>query len=211
MPRATRAKPRALRCTYKEGNRRCPYDGDGEPSLCKAHRIALAEVMRPKAPARVLLETLGDWLQGKPINREATIGAAEDFLNQWAGTLGSEYRPDMFDGASEDHVHQRAQSGQGRPWYWNIAHAAAQGQAGHAGQARQSPPGPDQDLIRARVAARQVMGFAPRERLDAEMIKRRHRELVRKNHPDRHPGRPEFHRKMAAINAANDVLVAELG
>jgi hypothetical protein len=201
------AKPRAKRCAYKENGRRCPFDGEGEPPLCKAHRVSLAEMARPKPPGRVLLESLGDLLQGKPINREATLGAAEDFLNQWAGNLGSQYRPDIFDGASENTVHQRAQSGTGRPWWWNIAHATEQPPNGHARP--QSPP--EADLIRARLAARQVMGFTHNEPLDAGKIKARHRELVRKYHPDRHPDRQrEMDKKMSAINAARDVLEAAL-
>jgi hypothetical protein len=200
-------KPRAKRCVYKEGGRRCPFDGEGEPSLCQAHRVAIAEAARPKPPGRALLDSLGDWLQGRPINRDATIGAAEDFLNQWAGGIGSQYRPDIFDGASENTVHQRSQSGQGRPWWWNIAHAT--GQDGHA---QHQQPNPDTDLLRARVAARQVMGFGLREPLDAGKIKARHRELVRQYHPDRQPPerRAAATKKMAAINAARDVLEAAL-
>jgi hypothetical protein len=158
----------------------------------------------------VLLDSLGDWLQGKPINRDATIGAAEDFLNQWAGNLGSQYRPDTMGGESEDNVHRRAQSGLGgRPWWWNIAHAAGQGgQNGHA----RPQPNPDADLIRARIAARQVMGFTADERLDAGKIKARHRELVRRYHPDQQPAerRAAATKKMAAINAARDMLEAAL-
>ncbi len=196
-------KARAKRCTYKEGSRRCPYDGDGVPSLCHAHRIALAEIARPKPPGRVLLDSLGDFLQGKPINREATIGAAEDFLSQWANGLGSQYHPDMIDGESEDSTHRRGQSGTGRPWWWNIPHA---GPRAHRGGGQQPPHHPEVELLRARLAARQVMGFTATEKLDAATIKTRHRELVRKNHPDGGGS----HKKMAAINAARDILEATL-
>lgn len=190
-----RAKP-PPRCTYKEGTRRCPFDGTGTPPICNAHRVSLAEAARPKAPARVLLDSLGDWLQGNSINRDATIGAAEAFLNQWIAGIGGHYRPDIG-GVSENGAHRRAQSGAARPWNWNIPHAGT----------RQPPQrDPDEQLQHARSAARQVMGFMPREVLDADTIKTRHRELLKKHHPDRGGST----QKMATINAARDVLMAEL-
>lgn len=146
----------------------------------------------------MLLESLGDLLQGNPINREATIGAAEAFLNQWATGIGGNYRPDISGGGSEDAVHRRAQSGQGRPWNWNIPHAGG----------RRQPPqhDPEAELLRARAAARQVMGFGADEPIDAAKIKVRHRELVRKHHPDRGGST----KKMANINLARDVLMEAL-
>lgn len=194
MPRA-----KAPRCTYKEGSRRCPYDGEGDPALCRPHRIALAEIAKPRAPSRVLLDSIGDWLQGNPINRDATIGAAEAFLNQWVAGLGGDYRPDIRGGASEDTVHRRAQPGT-RPWNWNIPHAG--------GNQERPPPGPDpeEELRKARAAARQVFGFQPREPLDVDKIKARHRMLLKRHHPD-HGGSTQ---RMAAINAARDVLMDSL-
>jgi hypothetical protein len=192
MPRA-----KMPRCTYKEGSRRCPMDGSGDPPLCAPHRVALAEASRPKPPARVLLDSLSDWLQGNPINRDATLGAAEAFLSQWVAGIGGNYRPDIA-GISEDAAHRRAQSGTERPWNWNIP---------HSGQRQQPPPhDPDAELRRARAAARQVLGFAPGELLDGDRIKAHHRRLVKKHHPD-HGGSTK---KMAMINLARDVLMAEL-
>jgi len=170
-------------------------DGSGDPALCPPHRVSLAEASRPRPPARVLLDSLSDFLQGNPINREATLGAAEAFLNQWVAGIGGDYRPDIS-GVSEDASHRRAQSGARRPWNWNIPHAG-----GH----RQQPP-PGAEIHRARAAARQVMGFQMHELLDADKIKARHRVLVKKHHPD-HGGSTQ---KMANINLARDVLMAAL-
>jgi hypothetical protein len=75
---------RTRRCSYREGNRRCPYDGDGQPILCRAHRIAVAEASRPKAPLEVLLGSLGDLLAGNRVDADATIGAATSFFGQWS-------------------------------------------------------------------------------------------------------------------------------
>jgi hypothetical protein len=146
---------------------------------------------------------MGDWLQGNPINREATIGAAESFLGQWAGVLGGEYRPDVVSGASEDSVHRRARSGASRPWNWNIPHSHQAPQ-----QQQQPPPPPDPDHAeRQRVmAARRVMGFTPNEVLDHDMIKRRHRALLKRHHPD-HGGSND---RMAVINSARDTLLESL-
>lgn len=148
----------------------------------------------------MLLDTLGDWLQGRPINGEATIGAAEAFLNQWAAGIGGNYRPDIG-GVSEDAAHRRAQSGASRPWNWNIPHAG--------GRRAPHPPrhDPEAEVRKARAAARQVMGFDQQEPLDADKIKVRHRKLVKKHHPD-HGGSTQ---KMATINTARDVLMEELG
>jgi len=192
MPRAT-----VPRCTYKEGSRRCPMDGSGSPPLCDPHRMALAEASRPRPPARVLLDSLTDWLQGNPINRDATLGAAEAFLNQWVAGIGGNYRPDIA-GVSENGAHRRAQSGTDRPWNWNIPHTR---------QRQQPPHDPDAELRKARAAARQVLGFGPTEALNVDMIKARHRQLAKKHHPDRGGS----NRKMETINLARDVLMVELG
>jgi len=96
-------------------------------------------------------------------------------------------------------VHRRAQPG-ARPWNWNIPHAPGQ---------RQAPPeqpDPQRDLLRARRAARQVLGFTFDEPLDGAKIKARHRELLKKHHPDRGGST----KKMAIINAARDVLIEAL-
>lgn len=145
----------------------------------------------------MLLDSLGDWLQGNPINRDATIGAAEAFLNQWVAGIGGDYRPDIG-GVSEDAAHRRAQSGAARPWHWNIPHAGAQ---------QQTPQrDPEAELRKARAVARQVLGFQMKEPLDAGKIKARHRELFKKHHPDRGGST----QRMAAINAARDVLMEAL-
>lgn len=166
------------RCTYQEGRRRCPYDGTGTPKLCNAHRIALAEASKPRPPAHVLAETLMDFLQGKPINRDATISAAEDLIGQWTRS-----RPSA-------------------PSWWPPPGTSP----GDQGQERRVDP-TAQELARVRAACRQVMGFGPREPLDEGKIKTRHRDLVKRYHPDRKGG---SHEKMATINHARDILLESL-
>jgi len=186
------------RCTYTEGGRRCPYPGEGSPALCSPHRIALATAARPRPPSEVLASTLVDLLQGKAINREATIGAVQDLAEQWTGMAGG-YRPEVFDGESEASAHRRAQSG--TPRWWPGAGAAAAG-----GQRPPAPPPIDPEIEKRRIA-RQVLGFAQSEPLTEAMIKDRRRALNKKHHPDRTGGSPE---RVAIINDAADVLLAAL-
>jgi hypothetical protein len=175
--------------------------------------MAVAQAARPRSPVEVLTEAAVDFMSGRPINKEATIGAAESFFAQWSGSMGADYRPDMFDGARESTVHQRAQSGPASgAWY----HAIFGGAAGpRTRQHGQPPPPPDQDVQRARqiLTCRQILGFTPTEPLDEDKIKMVHRRLVRKNHPDykRTPAeRARADAKMRDINNARDVLLAAL-
>lgn len=74
-------QPRQPKCTYKEAGRRCPFTGRGEPPLCRAHAIAVQEAARPKHPSEVLGSALRDFFAGRPVDIEATIGAAETIWN----------------------------------------------------------------------------------------------------------------------------------
>lgn len=181
--------PRAARCTYKEGKRRCPYDGTGDPALCDPHRIAIAEASRPRTPVEVLLGSLGDLLSGQSINTDATLGAAADLFGNWKG-LGADWHPDVEEGESENSSHRRAQSGQA-PWTRARAWAA-----------QQVDP-----VIEAQRAARRVMGFAQGLRLTEDMVTDRKRELAKRYHPDKPGGSTE---KMAEVNDAADVLMESL-
>ena len=192
----------AKRCTYREGRRRCTFDGVGEPSLCSAHRVAVAEASRPRPPGEVLAGTFVDLLSGRPINREQTLGAIQDFAAQWSGAIGGGYRPDVTPGETEGSVHRRGQPGSQRPWWWNIPHAGSR----PSGTAPPPPPTPEDVELQKRRAARQVFGFKETARLTESLIKERHRELVRRHHPDRGGSTA----RMAVINDARDILMASL-
>jgi len=86
---------------------------------------------------------------------------------------------------------------------WQARQQRAQrGGAGDA-RARQAPPASAPDPC---IGARAVLGFTPQEPLTADMIKRRHRDLVRRHHPDRGGST----QRMAEVNAAVDVLLASM-
>lgn len=167
---------RSLKCCYREGPRRCSKDGTGNPPLCRAHAIAVAEATRPKTPAEFLTEAFSNILQGKPVNMDDTRGLIDSVAAKWFGE-------------------------------YSAVQVGDPSQAGHTGRQAPRPPPPPPDPrveLRERVlAARRVMGFAAKEPLTEEGIKKRHRTLAKRHHPDL-GGSPA---KMAMINDATDVLV----
>lgn len=192
---------RKLKCSYREGSRRCPFHGIGNPPLCQAHQVAVQEAARPRSATEVLAEATVNLLQGKPINSEATIGAMSAVINQWATGLGADYRPDVGVGEREDAAHRRARPGP-PPW-WDGGQRAA--------PPTDAPPGSHRAML---LAARRVMGFTASERLDEDTIKARRNELAKKFHPDR-AGRDEAKAKamtarMSAINRSAGILLGEL-
>lgn len=201
--------PPSKRCIYKEGNRRCPFDGTGNPRLCDAHRVAVEAASRPRAPGEVLAGAFFDLLNGRPVDRDQTLGAIQDLAQQWSGTIGGNYRPDIQPGESEGSVHRRAQPGSSSGWW-------------HGRGPQHGPQGPrsaEEAEAAARqkhlMAAREVFGFSPQEPLTFEKIKARHRQLLR-NHPDKGGSTSRIinstqpSSRMAIINSARDILEASL-
>lgn len=195
MPRSARRR----KCTFQEKGRRCPFDGTGDPPLCRAHVIALAEASRPRSPTAVIADAINNLLAGKPINVEATIGAAENVFQQWAmgGGMAAGYHPSVRAGESENAAHRRAQAGHAQeppPFWWQ-----AQGPG-----PRPAAPDPKEQALRQ---ARQVLGFGPNEAPTEIEIKARKKQLARRYHPD-YPGGSAA--KMAKINGAADLLLESL-
>lgn len=191
-------KRAVTRCAFKEGGRRCPRNGHGSPPFCRPHQLAMMEAARPRSPVDVITESFVNFLSGKPVNREATIGAAENLYDQWRG-MGADYRPDVGAGESESSAHRRARNGQQQQQSWADAFGGQR-------QARPQVNPEEEALARARAAARQVMGFAAGQVLSGDDIRDRKRSLAKKHHPDRGGSA----QKMAAVNDAADVLMAEL-
>jgi hypothetical protein len=184
------APRRRTKCSYSERGRRCPFDGDGDPPLCRSHRIALAATAVPKAPAKVIADALVDLLQGRPINRDATIGAAEDLISRWTG-MGAPGQAPFVGHIPPDGVWTRPSNAPPPP---------------------RPPPPPSEDVAQ-QLRARRIMGFSPREVLTEAGIKARKRELNRRYHTDVTQGadpKQGAHHRAAAINAAADLLLASL-
>lgn len=139
---------------------------------------------------------MANFLAGKPINREATLGAAEQIFSQWLGGLGADYHPDVMNGETEGAAHRRAQPGRGS---W-VPRPGTQG-------APPPPRPPAGDPRAAAQRARKILGFGPQEEITQEDIDRRRRKLARKYHPDLAGGSEE---KMIAVNRAADFLAVAI-
>ncbi|HEY4266703.1 MAG TPA: J domain-containing protein [Galbitalea sp.] len=184
-------------CCYKEGRRRCRKNGTGNPPLCNAHRIAFAEQLAPEHAADPTLGDLAsEFLNGGRISLDDAVRAATGWV--MGGNYGRFYPP--TDATRPPRVTHTAS-----PWQNmspdEILHDLRQGVRS------QSPPPPKppprDPLEQKRKEARVVLGFAPNDELDAQRIRRRHRELAMRHHPDRGGSVA----KMAKINAAVDVLL----
>jgi hypothetical protein len=187
MPPKKQAKPRAPRCAYVEGKQRCGRAGTGNPPLCEPHRVVLeAEANRPRTAGSRIADLLSSVLRGKKVTDEQVVGGVEDFV-------------DMFTRSAGDPAHDPIAAARARAADFI---RRTQGQ-----QQRQAPPpprGPDPRIAIAK--ARQTLGFNPTDKLTEDMVKKRHRELARKHHPDRGGSVA----RMQEINAAVDQVLATL-
>lgn len=195
MPPKRQRKPRAPKCSYFEDGRRCPKDGVGNPPLCPPHAATLrAASEAPYNPLRNVVEAVKT---GKPVSAGDVISAAADLFATMLG--GRPIAPPTVE--HEDAPRQPPPSSGG----WSPF--GAWWQAQQQQQGRQAPPPPRADeLLAARAAARKIFGWKSDHRLDADELKKRYRDLAKRNHPDR-GGSVE---KMARVNAAMDILTAEL-
>lgn len=203
MPAAEKSR-RVAQCCYSEGGRKCRRSATGNPPLCNPHRIAVAQEMAsqhartPMSGAGVsdLIERL---VMGRKINRkvvEAAIGDAADFWDKYKA----------------HQAEQPPQPQQGRPWYDHLAQEAKRRAEQAAERVRRAQPPPidprEQALKEKRQRARIVLGYAPSERPTEQQLKARRKELARQYHSDVTGSGND--RKMAEVNEAVDVLLAEL-
>lgn len=173
-------QPKPLRCAYVEGRQQCRRPGDGNPPLCEAHRVVIeAEASRPQRPGEKLVGLLGRVLRGQKVNDDHLYAGIEDAVEMFAN------RPSFEEAKARARVEEfRRQQG------WDP-------RQNHAPPRARKPAGPD---------PRVVLGFAVGQKVTAEDIKKRHRELARKHHPDRGGSVA----RMQEINAAVDQLLATL-
>lgn len=176
-------KPRQLRCAYVESNQRCKRPGTGNPPLCEAHRIVLeAEAARPARPGEKLVGLLSRVLRGQKISDEHVHGGIEDFVDMFSRQPGDPAHDPLA--AARRRAQDFLRRTQGQP----------------------PPPRPRGPSSADLDHARDVLGFPIGQKLTAEAIKKRHRELAKANHPDRGGSAA----RMASINAAVDRLMATL-
>jgi hypothetical protein len=176
---------RSTRCTYAERGRRCRRNGTGQPVLCQAHRVVLAEVAQGATGIGGIDSIIEEVFRTGGVSAATLQQMARDAMNTVAQALGG------FGGVAYPQM-PRYQNGVPRP-----------GQAPPRPPPRRAPPPPDPDEV-ARQRARQVLGFTPREPLTEEVIKARRRDLALRHHPDR-GGSVDA---MSKVNDAADTLLA---
>ncbi len=181
-------QPRPLRCAYVEGRMQCRRPGTGNPPLCDAHRVVLeAEAARPPRAGEKLVGLLSRVLRGQKITDEHVHAGVEDFV-------------DMVSRSNGDPAHDPIAAARAR---------AAEFLRRTQGQAYKRPPPPRRpvdDAVTKAERARLVLGFAHGQKVTVDELKKRHRELARKHHPDRGGSVA----KMQEVNAAVDQLMATL-
>jgi hypothetical protein len=188
---STSKSRRVEQCCYIEGGRRCRKSGTGDPALCNAHRVLLADVGRQGAKPRGA-RAVGDGLynlvdrlvSGKKVTRKVAKDAFDD---------------------ARDILDELKNSGWTIPDMPFVPPGTNGRTNGHG-----RPPDPEAarraQKQRACARARQTLGFGPQDPLTEASIKARQRELAKKHHPDRGGSLA----KMQEINAAVDVLLESL-
>ena len=174
--------------------------------LCAAHKVVLAETGRPQAAKRsAVLGVFEDLLSGKKITRDR-LGEALDEAVGYAmgGHIAQGYYPDIDASGRTQHqtdgrrVHVR--------WWEFLGGQRPPGQ-------RAPHDAEHQHTLAARRRARVVLGFADSEPVTEAAVNDRRKAMARKNHPDLVTDEREKKirtEKMMEINAAADILIAEL-
>jgi hypothetical protein len=154
----------------------------------------VAEIARAQTPGRRIVDLFENMLSGKPINRDDLLGVAQEVFWTIGGGMAGGYHPPVEPRGQTNHAgHATNPPWGGWPW-------------GRVGQQTRRPPQAVDSNIDEIRRARQVMGFAESEPLDEGTVTQRRKTLARKHHPDL-GGSLE---RMAAINNAADVLLANL-
>lgn len=141
-----------------------------------------------RSPMEDLGELVSDFLSGQRINVADVVNIFTQAF-PLGGHMASGYAPPMGG-------HAIPPDGNGVRY----------GQAQQQRWSQPDPPPPiDHEAELEKQKARATLGFMPQEPLNAEIIRKRHRELMKRHHPDRGGSVA----RMAAINAARDTLLGE--
>ena len=205
MPSPQKSR-RVDQCCYSEGGRRCRRSATGNPPLCNAHKIAVAEQVRrevePPGAGAGVYELFDRVVTGRRVSRKVFEEAASDIADWW-----TKYQAES---AKTDSDPTRPRSARSAPasgpnsgpknWWDPIVNEVK-----HRAQTRQPDPRAV-ELKQRRARARVTLGVAMDARLSEADLNKLRRELARKHHPDRGGSAS----KMQEINDAVDVLLAEL-
>lgn len=198
-------KPGVAWCTYREGGRRCPRRGYGDPPRCAIHELLEEEEDEEDGGALARIgrqagEMLDDRLAGTSAGFLRGIG---EFLGSVAGRRAEVALEDRINGMSREDV--EAYLAQVRQRVHNIRRRLAQerAQREQSGQRPQAKTGSDG------LTAREILGFSEDAQLTREMVQKRRRELAKVFHPDKNPGSGSP-AQMQRVNAAAKEILAEL-
>lgn len=202
MPSKSR---RTNRCTiYDDGDgKRCRRSGRGDPAMCEMHRD---EIGVPSAFGQVIDAILHGRAPSKNAVHDAAFDVAEAFMGRrltpeerararaMGGTFGGGPSPSSGSRSSSDSGDSDASSSS-------------------RDEARQREAA-EREIAKKIGAARRTLGFSAKEPITPEILKAKHRTLVRKWHPDQYARDPAKYKaatsRMAEINAAVEVLTKPL-
>lgn len=170
----------------------------GASPFCRVCELATREASAPAVPARkpggfaaAASDIFDDLLNGRRVSKNKVASAINEFA--WAvGGNYTDYHPDIGPPPPEPGSRFDPPDDFRPPPGW------------HREQAPPQPP-PANDPAKV-AAARRSLGYGPSERITAESLKARHRELAKRHHPDRGGSLG----RMQEINAAIDTLTAAL-
>jgi hypothetical protein len=188
MPRSSTP----ARCVYREGNARCRRNGQGNPSLCRAHREVFEHAATAQdSPGATVVGVLRDLFAGKRVSdKRMAAGLFEGIglgVDAWQAARAARGAPGVPRPA-------------GHPGAWPFGGIPRPNiPPPRPPRPPPPPPGPD---------PRVALGFPPGARVTVEEVNRRRRELAVKFHPDKPGGSAA---KMAEINAAADALLEQIG
>lgn len=196
--------PPRTKCVYREGSIRCPKDGTGNPPLCEPHRVMLETDQSFSGLGERIGKVLGKVVRGERVRPKEAREAVVEGLGFMAA-VATAYVYDQ-QGVARPGPGQRPSREPFVDWAYQRLKQREREQTARDGAGTGArDPG---ELYRLRREARRILGWAPDQVVTLDEVNKRRRELARKFHPDRSGGSVE---KMQTINAAADVLVAELG
>ncbi len=180
------ARPQTSRCRYVPARGpRCTKLATVAGELCRQHAIELSQQLGAIPPPRGRAPTLLEVIEGAiEHSRGAFTGVLEDAIYRGIDSL--------MGGVSRG----------GPP----LPRSASPPRSPPRDQRPPPPPSKKAELVRARG----VLGFEVSEQLTEAIVKERKQALARIFHPDRHPDKKIGHEKTVRINAAAELLLANL-
>jgi len=192
-PRPRQAHPQTDRCRFADrAGQRCRRVATVDDGFCRAHAVALELDIDERNPINNLIGALDRVLSSR--SREPLAAVLGEVHN---GAMNSRQVEQMVPRAQLEELRRRFQAAQ------------QQAQRMPPRQAAQPPPPapPPRVWIDPLLAAREVLGFEPKEVLTRERVQERKKALARVFHPDM-PGGSKA--AMQRVLTSADALLAKI-